>query len=79
MNPFLANAAYLAIRMYIRYAADTKLFDRVMELVRGLLSASMDGDEKKQLVREAIWKEASHMSAFLIDTAIIGSLLKLRR
>ena len=79
MNLILANAAYLAIRLYIKYAAYTELFDRVMELVRGLMSASISGDEKKQLVREAIWKEASQVSAFLIDTAIQGSLLKLKR
>ena len=78
MNPILASLAYSAIRAYVRYAAESGLFDRVFELVGGLLNASMSGDEKKELVREAVWREGKHVSAFLIDTAIQGALIKLR-
>lgn len=72
MKTILLSLLVSIMRRYV----GTGVFDRVAELVRGLMSAEMSGAEKRAAVQDALIDEAQTIGSIAINAAIEVAVLK---
>ena len=72
MKSILISILYTVARQYF----DKDLFTRIENLVVSLLDSDAPGDERKKMVRAAVWEEWEDVRAIFIDTIVQVVLMK---
>lgn len=75
MKSLLISTLYIIAKQIF----DKEFFDRVEGYVATLLDSELQGDEKRQKVREWIWDEWTDVKTSIIDTVIQITYLNFNR
>jgi endonuclease V-like protein UPF0215 family len=72
MNTYLTIIIFNAIRL----AVSSGLFDRVSTIVQGLISARMEGEDKKEAVKNYLQQNKIEIRGVLLDGIIFATRLR---